>query len=615
MTTYNFADTNRSAVRYIAETQWASTPASGKSRVASITSHNLQTTKRTVTSNTIRSDRLIQDIIETEMMSDGGINFEFSAGAIDDYLQAFMLGQWSRPMTFDYVAGTEVSWTANNTLTIVGDSGYNAGVFIVGRVIKVSGFVNPNNNGFFTLATVTNNTTYTTLTVSTTTSTIEAGNAKSQIEDANDALIVNDTVIRSGTSGAAVFDSNGNNAFASAITAGQLFIGQNIHVEGLGYQTGSVVINGASNASNNTVVTISDGTNSVAFTLVTSPTAGDVTIGASAPVTAANLAVAINTARIEGWGASPGVAATFLNVNAVVAGGSGVTLTNLYAVGGSISISGGGGVTDSAFAGGDVSQHGIFKITSLNEDQIFVTPTPTTNANTTIPVTIRASTLVNPLPAEITPQSFTLESLYEDVGQFVTSTGQRVQDFTLDVNAAQVVTGAVGFMGAATVVQTSDVLGLSPYTALSAVGAEIMNATTDVGNLLENGSVLSTAIKQIKLDGKAQLRNQMAVGSKFPVGIGTGRFEMTGTMAAYFENWQEFNHFLNHDTVALQFNLSDTDERTYVWTLPAVKFTADPIHVKGIDQDVMEELSFSAFRDPATATMLQVDRFSSLIRV
>ena len=612
--TYNFADTNRTAVRYIPEVQWASTPASGKSRVASITSHNLQTTKHTVVSNTIRSDRLIQDIIETEMMSDGGINFEFSAGAIDDYLQAFMMGTWSRPMTFDFVEGVDVSWTANNTLVIAADAGYNAGVFVNGRVIKVSGFVNPVNNGFFTLSGVTNNTTYTTLTVSTTTSIIEAGNTSSKIEDANDALLVGSTVVRSGTSGTSSFDSNGNNAFNSAITAGQLFVGQNIHVEGLGYQTGVVIV-ASGGASNGTNVTISDGTNSVEFSLVTSPTSGDVTIGASAPVTAANLAVAINTARIEGWGASPGVAPTFLNVNAVVQGGSSVVLTNLYAVGGSISISGGGGVTDSAFSGGDTVSHGIFKITSLNEDQIFVTPSPNTIANTTVPVTIRASTLVNPLSADITPQSFTLESVYEDVGQFVTSNGQRVQDFTLDVNAAQVVTGAIGFMGAVTTVQTTDLLGLSPYTVLSAVGAEIMNATTDVANIWENGATLSTAIKQIKLDGKAQLRNQMAVGSRFPVGIGTGRFEMTGTMQAYFENWTEFNHFLNHDTVSLQFNLADTDERTYVWTMPAVKFTADPVHSKGIDQDVMSELTFSCFRDSATATMLQVDRFSSLIRV
>ena len=40
--------------------------------------------------------------------------------------------------------------------------------------------------------------------------------------------------------------------------------------------------------------------------------------------------------------------------------------------------------------------------------------------------------------------------------------------------------------------------------ALDIVGAEIMNATTDVGSITKNGVALSTAVKQIKIDAKAQ---------------------------------------------------------------------------------------------------------------
>jgi hypothetical protein len=48
----------------------------------------------------------------------------------------------------------------------------------------------------------------------------------------------------------------------------------------------------------------------------------------------------------------------------------------------------------------------------------------------------------------------------------------------------------------------------------------------------------------------------------------------------------------------------------YVYTIPAVKFTSDPVSPGGIDQDVMEEIEWTAFRDPTKKTMMQIDRFS-----
>lgn len=608
--TYSFSDTNRSFVRYIKEVQWGQTPATGTSRVASMTSHNLTTKKNTTISNTIRRDRLVQDIIATEIMSDGGINFEFSAGAIDDYLEAFMMGTWTRPMTFDSVVGSALAWTANNIITITSATDYST-TFLAGRRIKTEGFVNPTNNLFTSISSISFASGVTTITVTTTSGVVEAGSIKAKLQDANDVIILNSTAIRSGTSGASSFDSNSGNAFASAIAAGQLAAGQKIHVEGLGYETGTFTIaSGGVVAA--TTFTISDGTSSYAFTAGT-----DFTQGVSGTTAAAALAVAVNNARVNGIGAGAGLSAVFPKIKATASAGT-LTLVNLNGTGGSLAKfePTGTNVTVTAFSGGNLTQHGVYTITSLNSDQLFVTPAPATNANGgSLAVTIRGSMLRNPLPANIIPQSFTLESGYDDVSKYITSDGQRVQDFTLDVNAAAIVTGAIAFMGRATITQNTDVLGLAPYVALQNQGTEIMNATTDVGAVTKNGAALSTAVKQIKIDGKAMLRNQMAVGSKYPVGIGTGRFELTGSIQAYFDTFELFANFLNHDTVSLNFSLTDTAGLSYYWGIPAVKLTADPIHAKGIDQDVMEEITFSALRDPVTQTMMQIDRFSSLLPV
>lgn len=601
-----FATTDRTNLRLLWETQWGSTPTTGVTRELNITSHSIKTTKNTVKSNTIRDDRMVSDIIETEMMSDGDVNFEFQAGGHDDLLQAFVLGTWTRPMTYDFWKGPIVSWIANNKIAVVGPD--ISGYLTAGRRLKTNGFLAPVNNGFFQISSFTYNSGsgQTEITVSTTTSVIEAGNAKSIVADANDVIVLANTSIRSGTSGASSFDSNSTNAFASARAAGQLTPGQKIHVEGLGYETGSATFAAVAVAASS--VTVNDGVNSYTFVAGT-----DFAVGATATDSATALAAAINSARVNGVG-SPLV---FLDVTATSAVGA-VTVRNLNATGGALSkTETGTNITIVNFSGGNATEHGVFTITSLTDDSIFVTPAPATNANAgSVAVTIRGSMLRNPsTSAQIIPQSATFEAGFEDVNKHLSANGQMMSTFSLDFNASAVLTGSVAFMGKATTVYDGTKLGTAPYTPLAAVSTEIMNATTDVGTILKNGTALSTAVKQIKIDGKAQLRNQMAVSSKFPVGIGTGRFELTGSAQAYFENWDLLNNLLNHDTVSLAWNVFDSSLNTYYFTVPAVKITADPVNSKGIDQDVMEDVTWEAFRDPTTACMLQIDRFSSLLPV
>jgi len=603
-----FADSNRSILRLLPETQWGQTPTSGVSRAQRMTSHSLTTKKTTAMSNEIRDDRMVSDIIETEMMSDGSINFEFASGSSDDILEAFVCGTWSRPMTFDSWEGTEVSWIAVNEVAVSGPT--IVPYLTVGRRMKTENFINLANNGFFQISAVTFNATTNQSVVTFTTSPgiIEAGNLKSRLSDANDIIVLSNTAIRAGTGGLAEFDSNGTNAFASAITAGNIVAGQKIHVEGLGYDVGSIAFSKALEAGDS--VTIFDGVNTYTFVAGT-----DFAFGTTAAMTATNLAWAVNTARVLGIGAEPGIAATYVNVAATVSG-SALTVKNFNATGGTLNkgVDAGTAMTVTAFAGGNVSEHGIFTIIAAANDVLTVSPAPATNANVgAAPVTIRGSMLRNPsVSSNIITQSYTMESGYEDVGLYFVQNGMTPSGFTLDVNASQIINGTVELMGRATTTSTATVIGAAPYTALNAVTCESMNATTDAGTVTKNGLPLTTAVKQIKMDCKAQLRNQMAVGSQFPVGMGFGRFELTGSVQAYFANFDLFNNFLNHDSVSLGFSFTDSAGQHYEFAIPAVKLTADPINAKGIDQDVMEDITFSAFRDPATACMLQVDRFSSL---
>lgn len=600
------AESNRTVIAYLAEDPncWSVTPSSGKSRQMRITSSSLAASKNTKTSAEIRADRMVPSIIEVEAMSDGDVNFELSAGSLDDFLQAFVLGTWTRPMTFDRFLGAGVSITANNTIHIAGGD-YTA-YFTTGRRIKLEGFHTPGNNDYFQISALSYASGVTSVTISTTTLTVEAGNAYTKILDANDVIVLKSTAIRLGTGGARTIDSNGGNAFATAVAAGQLVVGQRIYIESkIGYETSDITITGL--PADGDTVTISDGVDTVVFEFDNNSayTRGHVgvTIGADADETAVNFSVAVmdslNQRKIR-LSATPGTGV--------------VHVRNLRAEGGTISESA-SNLTVAAFSGGDASKVGYAVLTSVADDVLGLDRDITTDANAgSAAVTIKGSHLRNPgVLSQIIKQSFTFETGFSDVSQYFVVNGLRVGSFELKVSAGDIVTGKIGLKGKATTTRTSTLLGASPYTALGTTATEVLNATVNVGVIRKNGTTLSTALQSIELKGDASLRSLKGLSSKFPVGIAYGRLSISGKVVSYFETLEMYNHFINHETVSLSFDFADNDFNAYTFTLPALKFTADPIAPGGIDQDITEDLSFVSQRDPILNTQFLIDRWSSTL--
>lgn len=608
------AESNRAVLRYIAEDPdcWGAVPASGASREMRITSSSLAAEKETVVSDELRADRMVADVIETAAMSGGEINVEFSAGSLDDFMQAFVLGAWTRPMTFDKFEGAVVSMNDNaGTTEILISGGDYTAYFTVGRRIKTEGFINPANNDYWQIASRSFSGGTTTVVTTGTTGVDESGSDYSSVSDANDVIVMKSTAIRAGTSGAKAFDSNGGNAFASAIAAGQLVVGQKINVSGLGYETGTFAF--GSQPADGETVTINDGEKSVVFEFDSNSAFArgrvPVTIGGSAAATAANLQAAIMD---QLWKKKILCSASVVTTT--------VTVRNLHpdqvanAATTALTESTASAVTATTFSGATGS-FGTFTITNLTDDVITVAETVATNANAgSRPVTIKGSHLRNPGDLnDITPQSFTIETGFTDVSQYFLQTGMRVGSFGLNVASGELVSGTINLMGKETTAAGSTTLGTAPYSVLASTATPVLNATTNVGSIYKNGELLATALQSIEISGEAALREQRAVGSRFPAGIGTGRFNLTGTITSYFETLEMYDHFLNHDTISLAFPFQDNDYQTYWFTIPALKITSDPIAPGGIDQDVLEELEFTAIRDPGLNTMFMVDRFSSVL--
>lgn len=587
------ADSNRASLRELIEANdcWGQAPATGITRARRFTSSSITATKETAVSDEIRDDRMVSSVIETAATSGGEINWEFAAGTVDMDLQRALMGAWSRPMDWDVFRGKHVSITANNTITIGGGDFRN--YFTVGRRVKLSGFRGVTNNDYAQIASTGFSGGNTTVVITTTTLVAETGSNDTSIADANDVVILKNTVLRFNNTPRTI-DSVTPGQFTAAVAAKQLVAGQRIFVEGVGYETGTIT---ADTVVAGDAVTLSDGVNEVTLVADT-----DFDIGVDDTATGANLAAAIIELRFR--------ADNVLLLSATAATGV-VTVTNLRKDGGTITeIDATLAVVD--FAGGATTTGGFYTIVSISDNAIVVDrDLPTIAAGDNI--TIKGSMLRNPgRNADITAQSAVIETSFHDVGQHFVVDGLRTGGVSMEVTAGSIVTGSSTLQGRETKRSSLSKLdNTTNYTVLDAATTEVVSATANVGSLSVNGLEQATAIRSIQFSIEGNLRNQQAVGSKFPVGIAAGRLNITGSIEAYFADGAMYDRFINHETVSLAFPIIDVDKNTYYFTIPAFKVSSDPVAPGGIDQDVMETMEFSAFRDAATACMMQIDRFSS----
>ena len=205
----------------------------------------------------------------------------------------------------------------------------------------------------------------------------------------------------------------------------------------------------------------------------------------------------------------------------------------------------------------------------------------------------------------VAKRSFSFEEAFTDINQFFIFRGQRVGSMALDVTAGQIVTGSFGLQGSATAAgATTFATTTTPATSTAAI-----NATSNVGAVLEAGTytALTTAIQSFSMNLDNALRNQMAVGNKFPAGIGYGRQTVSGSLNAYFQNRALYDKFLNHEATALSFALADSAGNAMRITLPRVFFNSSNPAIAGVDQDVMENIEWTAVQDSVTGCQIQID--------
>lgn len=207
----------------------------------------------------------------------------------------------------------------------------------------------------------------------------------------------------------------------------------------------------------------------------------------------------------------------------------------------------------------------------------------------------------NVLKNGTTRQSFVLEKKFNLAGgvtSFFLFRGMTVNQLTLTLNAKQIITGQMDFLGMD--VSEAAVTGDTSGAYDDAGTGLILSASTNVANMEVDG-VAATGIKSLTLTIANNNRAKDAIGKEEADDIGQGSFTVTGKMDAYFNDRTLIGKFIDHEDVDISFDVQREaagaivgDVIGYTFLIAKAKITKGNPSVGGQNQDVMLPLEFAA---------------------
>lgn len=138
------ADSNRVVLRYAFEDTFGVINPTPELKTLRYTGGDLNQTIETVTTEEIREDRQVNDLILTGNTTSGGVNAELSYRNFDDFIEAAQQSDWiNKPFIENSADDTEITDVDSGTTTITLSDGT---IFPSGTIVKLSGFSNSGNN-------------------------------------------------------------------------------------------------------------------------------------------------------------------------------------------------------------------------------------------------------------------------------------------------------------------------------------------------------------------------------------------------------------------------------------------------------------------------------------
>lgn len=207
----------------------------------------------------------------------------------------------------------------------------------------------------------------------------------------------------------------------------------------------------------------------------------------------------------------------------------------------------------------------------------------------------------------IHPRSYTVEKEFADVAQFEVLQGLRFGQAVLTIETGSIATVAYTLQGRGREDDATVVMAASRSTLPTNGASEVdpdttdqLNATSNVGQLFEGGSALTTCITSIALTLNNNLRNVACVKEKFPVEVNPGFIDVTGTLEALFEDAALFNKFFAHTQSSLIATMTDAAGNLVAVQLPRIYYGSGSPTVPGGNEEVSLSMEFTAIREQVT---------------
>ena len=213
----------------------------------------------------------------------------------------------------------------------------------------------------------------------------------------------------------------------------------------------------------------------------------------------------------------------------------------------------------------------------------------------------------NVLKNGIEVHSYSIEKALLDIDEYFMFTGMMVNSMSITLATSAIATGNFDLLGAgATLQQTTQA-----DSVIDATSTEVLNCMGNVAELKEGSSLTTLSgifVQELSFTLANNLRPVYQIGSNIIGAVAVGKMDITGTLNAYFTSDRLFDQFLAGSATAIEFKIGDAAGNSYTVLFPRVKFETESIVAPGQDQDVIENLTWRALRDPSEDAQIRITR-------
>jgi hypothetical protein len=235
---------------------------------------------------------------------------------------------------------------------------------------------------------------------------------------------------------------------------------------------------------------------------------------------------------------------------------------------------------------------GVYRVTATTTGRITVDADLTDTDSCTVDF---GSTLVNKASPDV--KTYEIEKRFSDLDtpEYMYFGGQRVGQVSLNLAAQQRITGQASFDGRRGLM--TETVNSATHTATS-TQTDPMTASANVTELeLDEGTTIIAPVQSLDITVNGNNRIKSAVGNKYPIDIGQGTIDMSGSFQFYFQDSAVFDLMESHTYFSMRLRMTDAAGNVFMIFLPRAVFTEGSPTASGENTDVVEPKGFIAVND------------------